>query len=151
MARMHARRRGASGSKKPLRTEPPKWVTMTPEEVENKVVELAKKGYQSAMIGLILRDTYGIPDVKLITGKSISDIMKEHNVYPEVPEDLLNLMKRAVNLRNHLENHPKDLHSKRGLQLIESKIRRLVKYYRRKKVLPENWKYTPEIAKLLVE
>ncbi|HIQ32613.1 MAG TPA: 30S ribosomal protein S15 [Methanothermococcus okinawensis] len=151
MARMHARKRGASGSKKPLRTEPPKWVTMTPEEVESKVVELAKKGYQSAMIGLILRDTYGIPDVKLITGKSISDIMKEHNVYPEVPEDLLNLMKRAVNLRNHLENHPKDLHSKRGLQLIESKIRRLVKYYRRKKVLPENWKYTPEIAKLLVE
>ncbi|HIQ50834.1 MAG TPA: 30S ribosomal protein S15, partial [Nautiliaceae bacterium] len=50
-----------------------------------------------------------------------------------------------------LENHPKDLHSKRGLQLIESKIKRLVKYYKRKKVLPENWKYTPEIAKLLVE
>jgi len=63
----------------------------------------------------------------------------------------LNLMKRAVNLRNHLENHPKDLHSRRGLQLIESKIKRLVKYYRRKKVLPENWKYTPETAKLLVE
>ena len=151
MARMHARRRGASGSKKPLRTEPPKWITMTPEEVEQKVVELAKKGYQSAMIGLILRDTYGIPDVKLITGKSISKIMKEHNVYPEVPEDLLNLMRRAVNLRNHLENHPKDLHSKRGLQLIESKIKRLVKYYKRRKVLPENWKYTPETAKLLVE
>jgi small subunit ribosomal protein S15 len=134
-----------------MRTEAPEWVTLKPEEVEELVVKFAKEGYQSAMIGMILRDTYGIPDVKLITGKKISQIMKEHGVYPEVPEDLLNLMKRAVNLRNHLEQHPKDLHSKRGLQLIESKIRRLVKYYKEKGVLPMDWRYTPEKARLLVE
>ncbi|AEF95948.1 30S ribosomal protein S15 [Methanotorris igneus] len=151
MARLHSDRRGSSGSKRPLRKEVPEWVTLKPEEVEELVVKLAKEGYQSAMIGMILRDTYGIPDVKLITGKKISQIMKEHGVYPEVPEDLLNLMRRAVNLRNHLEQHPKDLHSKRGLQLIESKIRRLVKYYKRKGVLPMDWRYTPEKARLLVE
>lgn len=77
--------------------------------------------------------------------------MKEHGLYPKVPEDLLNLMRRAVNLRKHLEQHPKDLHSKRGLQLIESKIRRLVKYYKSKGVLPADWRYTPETARLLVE
>lgn len=151
MARMHARKRGRSGSKRPVRKEVPEWVQYTPEQVEQLVVELAKKGYQSAQIGLILRDTYGIPDVKLITGKKISKIMKEHGLYPKVPEDLLNLMRRAVNLRKHLEQHPKDLHSKRGLQLIESKIRRLVKYYKSKGVLPADWRYTPETARLLVE
>ena len=151
MARIHARKRGSSGSKKPLRTEVPEWVTLTPEEIENKIVEMAKEGKQSALIGTILRDSYGIPDVKLITGKSISKIMEENNVYPEIPEDLLNLIKRAVNLRNHLENNPNDLHSKRGLLLIESKIKRLVKYYRNKKVLPAKWRYTPETARLLVE
>ncbi|HDI10435.1 MAG TPA: 30S ribosomal protein S15, partial [Euryarchaeota archaeon] len=60
------------------------------------------------------------------------------------------LIKRAVNLREHLDKHPKDLHSRRGLILIESKIRRLVKYYVNKGVLPEGWKYDPEQAKLLV-
>ena len=151
MARMHARKRGRSGSKRPVRKEVPEWVQYTPEQVEELVVELAKKGYQSAQIGLILRDTYGIPDVKLITGKKISKIMKEHGLYPKVPEDLLNLMRRAVNLRKHLEQHPKDLHSKRGLQLIESKIRRLVKYYKSRGVLPADWRYTPETARFFVE
>ncbi|EHP88586.1 30S ribosomal protein S15 [Methanotorris formicicus] len=151
MARLHSDRRGSSGSKRPMRKEVPEWVTLKPEEVEELVVKLAKEGYQSAMIGMILRDNYGIPDVKLITGKKISKIMKENGIYPEVPEDLLNLMRRAVNLRNHLEQNPKDLHSKRGLQLIESKIRRLVKYYKEKGVLPMDWRYTPEKARLLVE
>ncbi len=151
MARIHARKRGSSGSKKPLRTEVPEWVILTPEEVENKVIELAKEGKQSALIGTILRDMYGVPDVKLLTGKSITQIMKENDLYPEIPEDLFNLMKRAINLRNHLEHNPKDLHSKRGLQLIESKIRRLVKYYRNTGVLPPKWRYTPEKARLLVE
>ena len=90
MARLHSRKRGSSGSKKPLRTEAPKWVNLTAEEIENKIVEMAKEGKQSALIGTILRDSYGVPDVKLITGKSISQIMKENNVYPEIPEDLLN-------------------------------------------------------------
>jgi len=148
---MHARKRGKHGSKKPERASPPSWVKLKPKDVEKLVIELAKKGYTSAMIGTILRDSYGIPDVKLLTGKKISQIMKENNLYPEVPEDLLNLIRRAVNLRKHLEKHRKDLHSKRGLQLIESKIKRLVKYYVRKGYLPPGWRYEPEKAKLLVE
>jgi small subunit ribosomal protein S15 len=59
-------------------------------------------------------------------------------------------MKRAVNLRRHLEEHPKDYHSKKGLIEIESKIHRLVKYYKSRGVLPPDWEYTPEKAKLFV-
>ncbi|MEM3922582.1 MAG: 30S ribosomal protein S15, partial [Nitrososphaerota archaeon] len=33
MARMHARRRGKSGSKRPLSKAPPSWVKLTPEAV----------------------------------------------------------------------------------------------------------------------
>lgn len=151
MARMYARKRGKHGSKKPPIKIPPRWVKYKKEEVEKLVVKLAKERYSSAMIGTILRDQFGIPDVKAITGKSISQIMKENHLYPQIPEDLLNLLKKAVSLREHLETHKKDKHSKHGLELLESKIRRLIKYYIRKGVLPEEWKYEPERAKLLIQ
>ena len=151
MARMHARRKGKHGSKRPPTRIVPKWVKISPKELEKLIISLAKKGYSSAMIGLILRDQYGIPDVKLVLKKKISQVMKEHGFYPEIPEDLLNLMKRAVKLREHLEKHKKDLHSRRGLQNLESKIRRLAKYYIEEGVLPRDWKYDPEIAKILVQ
>lgn len=150
MVRLHTYKRGKSGSKKPPRTAPPTWVEYTAEEVEGLVVSLAKQGYSSAMIGTILRDQYGIPSVKLITGKKITKILEENNLAPQIPEDLMALIKKAVNLRKHLEQHPKDLHSRRGLQLVESKIRRLVKYYRNTGRLPAEWRYDPETAKLLV-
>ncbi len=153
MARMHARKRGGkSGSKRPPRTAPPTWVEYTAEEVEGGlVVKLRKEGYSAAMIGTILRDQYGIPSVKLITGKKITKILEENGLAPQIPEDLMALIRKAVNLRKHLEMHPKDRHSMRGgLQLTESKIRRLVKYYRRTGKLPAKWRYDPEQAKLLV-
>ena len=148
---MGKQRTGKHGSKKPPVKRVPKWVKYKKAEVEELVVKLAKEGYTSARIGIILRDQYGIPDVKTITGKSISRIMKEHKVYPEIPEDLLSLLKKAVRLREHLEKHKKDKHSKRGLELLEYKIRKLGKYYVRKGILPKDWKYSPEEAKLIVQ
>ena len=149
MARMYARKKGKSGSKKPLTKAT--WVEYSPEEVEQLVIKLAKEGYSSAKIGLILRDQYGIPSVRDVTGKKITKILAEHGLAPKIPEDLFNLMKRAVNLRKHLEVHKKDKHSRRGLELIESKIRRLAKYYIRKGKLPKDWKYDPEKAKIWVQ
>ncbi|MET1160686.1 MAG: 30S ribosomal protein S15 [Thermoprotei archaeon] len=146
------RRKGQSHSTRPARAGPPHWLKldMSPEDVELLVVELAKKGYTPSMIGIILRDQFGIPLVKQVTGKKITQILEEHGANLPVPEDLLHLMKRAVNLRRHLEEHPKDYHAKKGLIEIESKIHRLVKYYKRVGKLPPDWKYTPEQAKLLV-
>lgn len=151
MARIHARRRGRAGSKKPSRKTPPKWVRYKKDEIEKLVIKFAKEGNSTSMTGLILRDQFGVPSTKEITGKTISQIMKENEIYPQIPEDLFNLLEQAVNLRNHLEKNKKDYTSKRGLELLESKIRRLAKYYVKEKVLPEDWRYSPEKAKLLVQ
>jgi len=149
MARMHARKRGKSGSKKP--TVPAKWVRHKDKEVERLVIKLRKDGLQSPNIGIALRDQYGIPSVKSITGKTVTKILEENSLLPEVPEDLLNLLKKAVVLRDHLAKNKKDYTSKHGLELLESKIRRLIKYYIKTKKLPKGFKYEPERAKLLVE
>jgi len=151
MARMHSRKRGRAGSKKPSSKTVPKWVRYKKEEIEKIVIKLAKEGNSTAKVGLILRDQFGIPSVKLMTGKTISHIFKEEKIYPTYPEDILNLLKKSVNLRDHLEKNKGDSTSKKGLELLESKIRRLGKYYVRKKVLPPDWKYEPEKVKLLVQ
>ena len=150
MARIYAHKKGKSGSKKPFRTGAPSWVGYTSDEVVQLVLKLFKDGNSPAEIGLILRDSYGIPSVKLITGKKIERILSENGFAPEVPFDLFNLLKRSVNLREHLQKNPKDLHSKRGLQQVEMKIWRLMKYYKGKGRLPEDWKYTPATAKVIV-
>ncbi|MFX0162807.1 MAG: 30S ribosomal protein S15 [Candidatus Hodarchaeota archaeon] len=153
MARMHSHRRGKSGSKKPPRpfkSKPPSWITLDSAQVEDLVVSKAKEGHSTSKIGMILRDFYGVPSVRLLTNKSMLQILIENDLAPNFPEDLVNLMKRAVSLRKHLEEHPKDKHGKRGLQLIEAKIWRLSKYYRKKGVLPPGWKYDPKTAATLL-
>jgi small subunit ribosomal protein S15 len=149
MARMHSRKKGKAGSKKP--TAKAKWVTYTDKEVERLVLKLRKDGLGIPKIGLVLRDQYGIPSVKQITNKTITSILEENNLLSKIPEDLLGLLKRAVNLRDHMAKNKKDYTSKHGLELLESKIRRLIKYYVKNKKLPAGFKYEPERAKLLVE
>ncbi len=151
MARMHARRRGSSGSDRPIRDEAPSWVAVLPREVEAKVVELAKAGVQPAVIGVQLRDSMGVPDVKQLTGKRVTEIIAENNLSPNVPQDLKNLINRAISLMEHVQTHRKDLHNRRGLELIEARIRRLAKYYKRTGALAANWKYTRGGARLLVD
>jgi len=144
------REKGQSHSTRPARPTVPTWLVFTPEEIEVLIVELANKGYGPSMIGIILRDQYGVPLVKPILGKKLTKVLEEHGAAPEIPEDLMVLIRKAVNLRRHLDEHPKDLHAKKGLLDLESKIRRLVKYYKRVGKLPKDWEYSPERAKLLV-
>lgn len=129
----------------------PEWVEYSNEEIEELILKLRKEGNSTSMIGTILRDQYGVPDVKLITGKKITKILEDHGQELKYPEDLMNLIRRAVNIRDHLDENPKDLHTRRGLRIIESKIRRLVRYYVREGVLPEGWRYDPRSAALLVK
>jgi len=134
MARMHTRRRGQSGSDKPVADEPPEWSDVDAEAVEERIVELAAEGHDPSQIGMKLRDEgvqgTPIPDVKLATGKKVTTILEEHDADPELPEDLHNLMEKAVRLHEHVEANPQDAVNKRALQNVESKIRRLVDYYR---------------------
>jgi small subunit ribosomal protein S15 len=152
MARIHARRKGKSGSTYPVeRKQHPEWSSLNPREVESHVLELGKQGKSTSEIGMILRDQYAVPDVKLATGKSILNILEANNIKTEIPEDLRNLIGTALQLRKHLDTHKKDLKNKRNLQLTESKIRRLTAYYHEKNRLPEGWKYSLEQAKLMFE
>jgi len=152
MARMHARRKGKSGSTRMFtRSEHPVWSALKPREVESRILELAKQGHSSSMIGMILRDQYAVPNIKLATGKKLSRIIRDNKMAPEVPEDLKNLISTALKIRSHMDNNHQDVANKRNLQLTESKIRRLAKYYKSTQRLPQNWKYSPKQAKLLFE
>lgn len=151
MARMHARNRGNAGSKRPLKKTLPEWVSMDFKEVEDIIVRLGKEGKTPSEIGLALRDLHGVPFTKLVMKKKLTQVLEEHELAPEIPENLMNLIRKAVLVQKHLDANKHDMVSKRGLQLIESKVRRLVKYYTRTGKLPSDWKYSPEQAALLVK
>jgi small subunit ribosomal protein S15 len=151
MARMHSRARGVSGSTKPVKKVAPSWLKYKSKEVELLVLKYAKEGKTASQIGSYLRDEYGIPSVQLITKKPISEILKDKNLLGDIPEDLLALIKRSITIRKHLEENKKDMTAKRGLQLTDSKIRRLTKYYKRTERLSKDWKYDPEKVRLYAE
>lgn len=151
MSRIHSGRKGRAGSHRPFPAASPGWVSVDREEVVEEAVKLAKGGTTSAHVGTVLRDTYGVPSIRALTGKRMTGLLREHGVTPELPEDLQALLKRVVHLQRHLAQHPKDLSNRRGLSLMESRIRRLALYYRRHKLLPEDWRYTSASAVLQVE
>jgi len=150
MARMYSGKHGKSGSTKPVRKTPPSWLKYKPFEVEKLVVKLAKEGKSSAQIGIILRDSYGIPSVHAVTSKKIYEIMHENKVIKDLPEDLRNLIKRVIETEKHILKNKKDTSAGRGIRLTESKIGRLVKYYKMKGTIPESWQYSREQAKFLL-
>lgn len=152
MARIHARRKGKSGSTRPIdRKKHPDWSSLNTREVEARIVELAKVGKSTSEIGMILRDQYAVPDVKIATNKRISQILEQKNMKPDIPEDLRSLIHTALQIKKHMDVHKKDYKGKRDLQLTESKIRRLTRYYHNQNRLPKQWKYSLEQAKLMFE
>ncbi len=132
-------------------SENPAWVPLNATEIEELIVKLAKEGLVSAKIGLVLRDQYGVPNVKLATGKNVVEIMEEQNVAPSLPEDLSSLMRRAISLNVHIRDNKGDVANKRGLELIEARIRRLERYYKKNGVLPQTWKYSLSKAELMLK
>jgi len=151
IARMHSRKRGKSGSKKPVKKAVPSWVRYKPKEAEMLIVKLAKEGKTPSQIGMVLRDTYGIPDIRTVMKKKISKILDEKKLLKQIPEDLMALMKKAIAVRKHLEANKQDKSAIRGRQLTDSKINRLVKYYKKTNKLPEDWKYDPNRLRLYIE
>lgn len=151
MSRMHKGSKGRSGSHRVNRERAPEWQGLAAREVEETIVKLAREGKTGAQIGILLRDQYGVPDVQLATGKRMAEILDKNGVAPQIPEDLQALIKTSVSLQNHLAVHRKDLHNARGLQLVESKIRRLARYYKQQQRIPLDWTYTTGGAQLMVE
>jgi len=150
---MHTRRRGSSDSDKPAADEPPEWSNVDQEAIEQEVVDLAEQGHDPSEIGVLLRDQgvrgTPVPDVKLATGKKVTEILAEHDAEPDLPEDLRNLMERAARLDEHLQENPTDYQNKRALQNTEAKIRRLIDYHRGDK-LDAGFSYSVADAKDLL-
>ncbi|MBA4695198.1 MAG: 30S ribosomal protein S15 [Candidatus Poseidoniales archaeon] len=153
MARMYAKRKGKSGSTKPHNESTPEWSNTDSAAVTALIIELGKAGHSSASIGTILRDQHAVPDVRAVLGgKRIGTILSENEIGGNYPEDMMNLMRKAVGIIEHLGsgNH-KDLHNKRSLELTEAKIRRLAKYYISEGRLSSDWKYKRDELRLMVE
>lgn len=81
-----------------------------------------------------------MPSIKKLTGKSVTKILEDAKIVSNLPEDLEALVVKATKLKKHLEFNTRDTHNKRGLQLIESKIRRLSGYYKKEGRIPANWR-----------
>ncbi|KAJ1737147.1 ribosomal 40S subunit protein S13 [Coemansia sp. BCRC 34490] len=139
MGRMYTPGKGISKSAIPYRRTPPSWVKATPEDVCEQICKLARKGTSPSQIGIILRDSQGVPLVSAITGTKIVRILRANGLAPQVPEDLHFLIRKAVSINKHLERNRKDNDAKYRKSLVEARIRRLVKYYKTSGQLPSSW------------
>ena len=140
-ARLYTSKRGRSGSTRPISKKTPSWCKLTADEVEALVLKLAKEGSSASTIGVLLRDKYAVPLVKSITGKTVKQMLASNQQSGALPEDLASLVKKADDLRRHLDKNKKDYVNKRSLAMVESKIHRLVKYYRDRGQLKPDWQY----------
>jgi small subunit ribosomal protein S15 len=148
MARIHVHTHGKSHSIRPTSKEPAPWLSQNADQVSALVVGLAKEGLSPSEIGLRLRDEHSIPLAKPVLGKSVTDVLIENNIMSEMPEDLDKLVRKALGLQKHLRVHNSDHRNVRSLELVESKIHRMSRYYKRKGKIPKNWKYAAVIAQL---
>merc|ERR1712050_772167 len=96
MGRMHAPGKGISQSALPFRRSVPTWLKLSPEDVADQIVKLAKKGLTPSQIGVILRDSHGVAQVRFITGNKILRILKSKGLASDLPEDIYFLIKKAV-------------------------------------------------------
>ncbi|MGA2460433.1 MAG: 30S ribosomal protein S15 [Candidatus Bathyarchaeia archaeon] len=145
-ARLYTSKRGRSGSTRPISKKTPAWCKYTSEEVEALVLKLAREGNSPSIIGVMLRDRYAVPLVKSVTGKSVHEILSTGGQATPLPEDLSVLLKKAGDMKRHLEKNRKDYVNKRSLAMIESKIHRLVKYYHARGLLRPEWEYKHVVA-----
>jgi len=148
MGRIHTHRHGKSHSIRPVTLNAPSWVSQDPKQIEELVLKYAKEGFSPSQIGIKLRDQHAIPLVKSITNKGIIQILEENKLKPEIPEDLNNIIKKAIRLQKHLKSNKGDYRNVRSLELIEAKVHRLSVYYKREGLLDKNWKYKSVVAQL---
>ena len=148
MGRLHTHNHGKSHSTRPIEITKPSWVTLSEKEVEELIIKYGKEGLTPSQIGIKLRDQHSIPLVKPITKKGITQILEENDLKQELPEDLNNIVNKAVGLQKHLKTNKSDSRNVRSLELIEAKVHRLSTYYKKIGRIPKNWKYKSVVAQL---
>ena len=148
MGRLHTHNHGKAHSIRPIESKFSAWVKQDPKEIEELVIKYAKDGQTPSQIGIKLRDQHAIPLVKPIINKTISDILEQNDLKSEIPEDLNNIVTKAVGLQKHLKSNKNDRRNIRSLELIEAKVHRLSMYYKKIGRISKNWKYKSVIAQL---
>lgn len=68
MGRLHSKGKGISASALPYSRTAPAWLKTTPDQVVDQICKLAKKGATPSQIGVVLRDSHGVAQVKIVTG-----------------------------------------------------------------------------------
>jgi len=148
MGRLHTHNHGKSHSIRPPISEIPSWIKMEGKEIEELIIKYGKEDLTSSQIGIKLRDQHSIPLVRPILKKTISQVLQENDLGTEIPEDLNNIVKKAIGLQKHLKANKGDRRNVRSLELIEAKVHRLSVYYKKIDRIPKNWKYKSVIANL---
>lgn len=151
MARLHSKKKGKAGTKRPKSAAAPEWVGMKKSELEEIILKMAREGVPPAKIGLAMRDQYAVPNLRAVLGMSLKAFLVKEKAAGEYPEDLVALIKKALHMASHVRSTRNDIHNSVKLSHVESKIQRLVKYYSSKGMLPAGWKYDREKAALLMK
>ena len=148
MGRLHTHNHGKSHSTRPLVSEIPSWVKIEAKEIEELIVKYGKEDLTASQIGIKLRDQHSVPLVQPILKKTITQVLEENELKTELPEDLNNIVKKAIGLQKHLKSNKGDRRNVRSLELIEAKVHRLSVYYKKIGRIPKKWKYKSVIANL---
>jgi len=109
--------------------EKPVWLKYTKDEVEAIILKLADKGLTAEKIGLVLRDQYGIPKVKIYDIK-ISKILKEKQKYQEPTN--INLKTKLGKIIDHYKKNKQDKNSERSLMITKAKLKKRDDYAKKK-------------------
>ena len=105
--------------------EKPVWLKYTKKEVEAIILKLANKKITSEKIGLILKDQYGIPKVKLY-GIKIKSILKERYQDPNI----INLKKKTGKIEEHFKKNKQDKKAERSLIITRANLKKREEYLR---------------------
>lgn len=60
----------------PYKRSSPRWLKLSADEISDHIFKLARKGLPPSQIGVILRDSHGVAQVKSVTGNKILRILK---------------------------------------------------------------------------
>ncbi len=101
--------------------EKPLWLKYTAEEVKAIIIKLVNKGISAEKIGLILRDQYGIPKVKLY-GFKIKDVIEEKTEFEE--PTIKNLKIKVDKVLNHYKKNKGDKKAERSLIISKAKLKK---------------------------
>lgn len=77
MGRLHSKGKGIASSAIPYSRTAPAWLKTTPDQVVDHICKLAKKGATPSQIGVVLRDSHGVAQVKIVTGMELESVLQK--------------------------------------------------------------------------